>query len=238
MIHDKTLIEKRFAKALRRYHTMAVVQRGIAEKLSEMIPSINPRITVEIGAGSGFLTQKLIAKFPDTHFIANDITAQSREFLPPEVHFTACDGETMPIPDGTQLIATSSTVQWFDNLPQFIRRAYKSIEINGILAISTFGKENFREIDNTLEYYSESELRQIATKSGFTVVESREWTEQMNFETPMEVLRHIKSTGVNAISATRWTPKQLQQFIADYPRPAVLTFNPIIIILCKTVHTS
>lgn len=238
MIHDKTLIEKRFAKALRRYHTMAVVQRGIAEKLSEMIPSIKPATTVEIGAGSGFLTQKLIARFPNTHLIANDITAQSREFMPPEVHFTACDGETMPIPDGTQLIATSSTVQWFDNLPQFIARVHKALANEGVLAISTFGKDNFREIDNTLEYYSEAELQQIATQAGFTIVESCEWTEQMSFETPIEVLRHIKATGVNAISATRWTPKQLQQFIADYPCPAVLTFNPIIIILCKTAHTS
>lgn len=233
MKHDKSLIEKRFGKALRRYHTMAVVQRRIACELAEEIPSLNPKITVEIGAGSGFLTEKLVEKFPQTFVIANDITAQSRGFLPDQVQFHVGDGEVMTLPEGTELIASSSTVQWFDNLPKFISRAYTALSNNGVLAISTFGKDNFLEIDSTLEYYSEQELREMATAVGFTVIKSREWHEQMSFDTPLEVLRHIKATGVNAISEIHWTPKRLQQFIAEYPHPAVLTFNPIIIILCK-----
>lgn len=236
MIHDKSLIEHRFSKTLHRYHTMAVVQRTIAERLAEVIPPLNPKSIVELGSGSGFLTEKLVARFPAAHYIANDITAKSREFMPRHVEFHASDGETMPLPRGTELIASASTVQWFDDLPLFIQRACDALPDKGVLAISTFGKENFCEIATQLEYYSIQELKTIARQCGLTTLHSEEWIQTMTFETPLEVLRHINATGVNAITTVRWTQSQLQKFLTEYPTPATLTFHPIILILCK--HTS
>lgn len=233
MIHDKTLIESRFARTLHHYNTMAVVQRRIANRLSELIEHPGPQKIIEIGAGSGFLTSSLIKKYPTAHYIANDITAKSREFLPPHIEFIAGDGEIMPLADQSDIIASSSTVQWFDNLHEFIRRTYAALSDRGILAISTFGEQNFIEISSQLQYYTKTEIEQITTQSGLKIIHSEEWHEQMQFSNPLDVLRHIKATGVNAIQKTRWTSHQLQQFIANYPTPTTLTFHPIIIICTK-----
>lgn len=233
MYHDKSLIEKRFARSLHRYHTMAVVQRRIADRLSCLIPECDPRLIVEIGAGSGFLTERLLVRFPEARIIANDITSRSGDFLPSEVEFVAADGELMDLPSATDLVASASTLQWFDDLPRFIKRTHKALTPGGVLAVATFGRQNFAEIAGTLEYYTLEQIERISCEIGFSVCHSEEWIEQMEFETPLEVLRHIKATGVNAVSSDRWTSGQLHDFIENYPAPATLTFHPIIVILCK-----
>lgn len=232
MKHDKVLIEKRFGKTLHNYHSIAVVQHRIARRLAQLIPDENQQNGVEIGAGSGFLTNEIIAKFPAAKWIANDITHQSRAFLPSQVEFKCEDGELMEIPT-TDIICSASTVQWFDDLPEFIARCYRALNADGVIALSTFGRENFREIGTSLSYYDIEQLADIFAQVGFQEVQLEQWTEQLEFETPLDVLRHIKATGVNAISQERWTHKKLQKFIENYPTPAVLTFHPIIIIARK-----
>lgn len=230
IIHNKSLIERRFSRALYRYHTMAVVQQRIAHRLCGLIDGNCGKLGVEIGAGSGFLTEKLVAKFPDMHWIANDITSASEQFMPRSVEFRCCDGETMELPANVDIIATASTVQWFDNLPNFISSAAAALSTDGVLAIATFGKENFAEITSDMEYYSKPEIELLLSSENLTIIHSQEWIEQMIFENPLEVLRHIKSTGVNALTPTRWTSKELQQFVDKYPTPATLTFHPILIV--------
>lgn len=232
MKHDKVLIEKRFSRTLHQYHSIAVVQRRIAHRLAELIPDHNPQSGIEIGAGSGFLTTELIAKFPTIKLLANDITQQSRNFLPPQVEFRCSDGEVMELPT-TDLICSASTIQWFDNLPDFVVRCHRSLTENGIVAVSTFGNENFKEIDTSLSYYDTDQLHDIFAQASFRNIQIEQWIEQLEFTTPLDVLRHIKATGVNAVTSTRWTHRELQQFIDSYPTPVRLTFHPIIIIAHK-----
>ena len=60
-----------------------------------------------------------------------------------------------------------------------------------------------------------------------------ETTEILEFETPKDVLKHIKNTGVNALSDTRWTKSDLINFEEKYPINAngkySLTYQPIYI---------
>lgn len=233
-MRDKDLVERRFAKALSRYHTMAVVQRSIAERLAELIPSdLEAQNAYEIGAGSGFLTYKLLERYPNVQLIANDITDKSELFLPSNVTFIKGDGEAVPLPAKIDLIASASTVQWFDDLPEFIIKSYNALNDCGIIAVSTFGKKNFRELGEQLDYYSKEELENVFKSVGFEVLICEDWQEQMDFETPMEVLQHIKATGVNALHKAKWTRCELGKFIANYPLPATLTFHPIIIVAKK-----
>lgn len=234
MIHNKELIKKRFSNSLREYNSLAQVQRNIAEKLCELIPRGEYRLGLEIGAGSGFLTRPLVETYARTRWVANDITAQSRPFLPTCVDFVEGDGEQIPIPDGVDLIATASTIQWFDDVPRFLGRAYSELARGGVLAFSTFGEDNFCEIPQAgLEYMTMQELSDAARDVGFEIVLARQWHESLVFETPLEVLHHIKATGVNAVKAHRWSRRDFKDFVQQYPHPAVLTFHPIIMILCK-----
>lgn len=263
MKHDKSLLQQRFARRLESYASLATVQRSIADRLAEMLVgggwiTAAPRRGVEIGAGTGFLTRHLVEHFPDTEWTLNDLVAKSRDYLPQTtshglaVHFEAGDGEVFPLPENHYgLIASASTLQWFDDLTAFITRAAHGLEPHGLLAISTFGPDNFREITATtgygLEYPTVVSLLEGCRAAKLTVRATQEWHERQLYPSPLEVLRHLRLTGVNAVAAERWTHHRLRAFEQEYnalfhntsdTRPTekgvTLTFHPIILIAQKS----
>jgi hypothetical protein len=56
---------------------------------------------------------------------------------------------------------------------------------------------------------------------------------QLRFPTPLDVLRHLKNTGVNRSHAQFWTPGQLKRFTEQYSQFQLedgsypLTYHPI-----------
>lgn len=62
------------------------------------------------------------------------------------VSFLPCDAETLDFPQGTDLITSCSTLQWFADTERFFARCHHFLSDGGILAFSTFGKKNMREI--------------------------------------------------------------------------------------------
>ncbi|WP_298062140.1 methyltransferase domain-containing protein [uncultured Rikenella sp.] len=234
MKHDKVLLKQRFERHLGTYDTLATVQRAIAGRLATLLESTGTsdlkeggKKGVEIGTGTGFLTRHLIRLFPRTEWTLNDLVPKSRDFLPPTtpcgvpLRFTAGDGELFRFGTAVyDLIASASTVQWFDDLPGFIARAAAGLAPGGILALGTFGPENFREITATtgqgLEYYPLGELVRIFSTNGLRILSEEEWIEEQHYPAPTDVLRHLRLTGVNAVAAERWTHSRLKQFEADY----------------------
>ena len=250
---DKDLLKNRFAANLRSYNSLAVVQERICEELAELIGTHVPgKITrgLEVGTGTGFLTRRLLERYPDAEWTLNDLVEASECFLQPYVggRKTQCywgDAESLPaFGRPFDLIATASTVQWFDNLPAFLNRTQEMLAAGGRLALSTFGPDNFEEIRATtgdgLVYYTSAELAGLLKQAGLTIEEQKEYARRLEFGSPTEVLRHIKATGVNAIRKTRWTPRRLTDFETLYRSrfstssgTVTLTYHPILIVARK-----
>ena len=55
----------------------------------------------------------------------------------------------------------------------------------------------------------------------------------MKFENPLQILAHMKNTGVNSLAATKWGIKEVKNFCDSYKAAysnLELTYNPVIII--------
>ena len=75
---DKDLLKNRFAANLRSYNSLAVVQERICEELAELIGTHVPgKITrgLEVGTGTGFLTRRLLERYPDAEWTLNDLVS-------------------------------------------------------------------------------------------------------------------------------------------------------------------
>lgn len=237
---DKALVKKRFSRNLKTYKDNSVVQNKMADKLVEMI-RFQPKKILELGCGSGLLTEKLIKKFNTTTYNAIDIVEDCEKYIKEissNINFYHSDIETFNFQDKYDLIISNAVFQWIEDLPLFIEGLKKCLNPNGILLFSTFGTDNLLEISKltgeSLKYIAIQELNSLLHPQ-----EIYEDKIMLNFDTPKDVLKHLKYTGVNAISNNHWTKSDLKNFENGYhklcPNNITLTYNPIYILISADI---
>lgn len=246
---DKDLIMKRFSGASGSYDSSAVVQKAVASELASQIFRYVPEPffskVLEIGCGTGLLSHRLAEFIPSGNMYLNDICPEFASCVS-DLHpaaFIGGDAESVDLPSGIGLIASSSVIQWFENPEKFFGKCRQSLRDGGYLAFSTFGPDNLKEIaevtGNTLDYRPLEELGSMLS-FGYELVYSDESYSQLHFPTPVDVLRHLKYTGVNGISRGIWTRKDLSGFCRSYMAKfgsgdgCTLTYHPIYIIVKKS----
>ena len=240
---DKNTVCRRFARAAATYTAEAGVQRRIAGELAGLIAGLNippaGRI-LEIGCGTGFLTEKLLEMLKPASMTVNDLCPQMLDRLScGGVEKMAGDAETLPYPDNLNLIASASTVQWFAELQQWFDKCARALAPDGILAFSTFGPQNMHQTAHLtgsgLEYRTAEELcRMLADK--FEVLHVSQQTVTLHFDSARQVLLHLRRTGVTATAkGGAWSPAHLADFERRYaeqfpsPQGIPLTYNPLYI---------
>ena len=242
---DKELIKKRFARSLKTYAEHALVQKATSERLlfelSTAAGNSFERI-FEIGCGAGIMTRQICKMFEYKNYYLNDLVDECALLCKkyPHMEFICGDIEKVsPLPSNLDLIISNATFQWLDHLPQVLAKLATSLKQEGILAFSTFGPANAREITQitgrTLDYLPAPELKAIVEEH-FEISCYHENIRKLHFEHPMDVLQHLKKTGVTAVSSQIWTKTDLQNFISRYielnktDSGVTLTYHPIIII--------
>lgn len=247
--YDKDLIRQRFAKSIDTYPENAVVQTEVAGKMAGMVEKYCGTSfgkVLEVGCGTGIFTGKLLQKSKVNELILNDLCPEVEVcisgFLRDGAVFLPGDAETVDFPDGTDLIVSCSAIQWFSDMNAFLAKAASSLKKGGFLALSSFGEDNFREMSAlempSLSYWSLTSIEEAAAGLFEKVADGSEYVVQY-FDTPMDVLRHLKATGVTGVSRQLWTKDRLERFCADYAGlhssdgGVSLTYNPIYLILKK-----
>ncbi len=252
MTGDKQRIGRSFARHFAQYDKAAVVQSDMAARLDaaleRWIPTNAPSVrrALEIGIGTGFLTRRLTTRFPHAEWWFNDLTPAAFDWIPAGLRHAVPlegDAEALPYPDGLDLIASASALQWFDDLPAFFRKAHSVLNPGGILAIATFGQQNLHELatltgSTPLPYTSREKLGHLAEEDGFSLLHSEEWLHTLHFSTARDVLAHLRSTGVNGQSTGQIsTPARLRTFHEAYTRAFAtpegklpLTYHPLLLL--------
>lgn len=248
---DKALISRRFAKAVGTYLDKADVQRYVASRMAELtgryIPSDIQERVLEIGCGTGMFTRMYLQQAAPEEMWLNDLCPEVEPYLADvlgeKVHFMAKDAETLAFPEGQDLIVSCSAVQWFEDLSRFFSGCRKLLHEGGYLAFSTFGPHNTEEVATLtatgLSYPSLEELKEMLM-ARYEVVYAHEEQLRLSFSSPLEVLKHLKETGVTGTAAQSWTRGRLQEFCRNYTRQfsdergkVYLTFHPIYMICRK-----
>ncbi len=231
---NKGLIRQRFGRHLHGYHRHAFVQREMAERLAAMIGEALPEGRVgrmlEIGAGTGAFTAEILSRVRVGTFYANDLVPECRQFVETAAalhkvelrDFLAGDIERYdPLPDRLDLVASGATVQWLEDTAGFFGRMAGVLRPGGLLAFSTFGPDNMREVRSIesvgLRYHTLHELREMAGER-FEVLAVEEECRELDFIGPEAVLRHIRRTGVNGLERRTWTKSRHRTFIERYRR--------------------
>ena len=242
---DTKTIKKSFAKSIDQYSAHAVVQKLTAEILAAEIAKNETdfKTVLEIGAGAGVLTEQIKEKLCFENFFANDLTEKSEKYIKkilPNSKFFAGDFRRINFRQKFDLIASNAVFQWFDNPEKVLSMCKNLLNPNGILAFTTFDKENFYELKNitglTLDYKTADEWKVLLEKD-FELIYEYEFEHALFFDNPLEILAHLKNTGVNSLSEKPFSVAQVKTLCENYRHayPDLrLTYKPLVFVARKT----
>ena len=238
------LIKKQFEKSFETYNKNAIVQKIMAQKLVSELSTIKAEFgnILELGCGTGLLTQELTKKINFNTYMANDLIEKSQLYVNkfiPDVLFYCGDARRIKPSKKADLIISNALFQWFENLEKITANYKNILNKDGILAFSTFSSENFKEIlaltGLTLNYKPVNEIQKIIEKN-YKILYIESFLHTLSFETPLHLLAHMKQTGVNSLITYHWSFKEVKNFCDEYKDKfpdITLTYAPVIVICQK-----
>ena len=233
---DKTLIKEKFKNSINFYDDNAIIQEKMATKLISLINRNSFNSVLEIGSYSGILTKKIIEKIDFNSYLALDIVDSFEKIknLNSKIRFHKEDIETFETQEKFDLIIANASLQWCNDFSKTIEKLKTFLTDDGVLAITTFASDNFFEIKNsfniTLDYKT---IEEIETLFKNAKIEQEIYT--LQFKSANELLKHLKLTGVNAISKNAISYKEIKTSmeLLDKKFQNKLTYKPVYIISLK-----
>lgn len=244
-----------FCRGLGTYHQAARAQAQIARDLAGMLAECGAperfERALEFGCGTGHLTESLLRRFSIGDLTLNDLVAEAAELAGAaarahgaSARFVAGPVETLRLSQKYDLIASASTVQWLPDLPEVLRRLCTSLGPGGWLALSGFGSSQFRELAAlgskaaAPNYLNAGDWPGILPP-GMELKTTRQEPIVLEFSSVVDVLRHLRATGVNGRARDRWSKQQLRSFETAYrecfERNGLLplTYDPVMLVARK-----
>lgn len=238
-IPDTEVIANKFSDSFFTYDDNAKAQFIIASNLSELLKSLpihkNPNI-LEIGPGTGFLTRKYANYLKPEHIDFVDIADIPHMGVTSEENYYREDAEQwirLADSQSYDYVLSASAIQWFINMPEFIRQSHRVLKPGGYLAISTFISGNLKELDafrpSPINYLEKGEYIDLLSEK-FEIIHCSEEKIKLEFDSPRQLLMHLKLTGVGG-SAKSDTPLRLSALRDTH----TLTYRPLYILARKSL---
>ncbi|MDD3471051.1 MAG: methyltransferase domain-containing protein [Thermoguttaceae bacterium] len=234
-------VRLRFERSFTTYEKYAALQKGMAKRLMACVVEHGtdyPTI-FEAGVGTGFLTAEALRFLRFDHYLTNDIVpcaANVVHTMIPASQFLEGDLCGITLPSQVDLVLAGAVFQWL-RLEEIFRRCAGWIRPGGLLAFSTFQPGHFAELRDvgglSLSYSDQETIQAELAQNGFQCIRMEAWSETLYFNTPMDVLRYLKATGVNSVSPRPWTLREVRQFSDAFQQrypSARLTCRPLLVL--------
>lgn len=235
---NKGKIANNFSTAAATYDQYAVMQqqavRLLLRRLVELSVEIAPGPILEIGCGTGALSRELVTLFPGRRLTLVDLAPgmieKNRQALtkllpkPHRVNWQLRDAETLDTSKYYALIASSLTLQWFQDLAGSLSRLCEALISGGFLLCSYLGDNSFpewRQACLTLgvpcainPLPNSHEVMKTVQAIGCTATTWEEMI-KVTYPTAMDFFRSIKKTGACTSSAElKLTARQMSSLLS------------------------
>lgn len=177
---DRAEVRRAFDRAASSYDAHAVLQREVCDRLLERLDFIKltPQRVLDLGAGTGYGLQHLQMRYSEANLIGLDLApamlAQARTKFPApswrrllaarftatapaSVELVCADMEQLPFkPNSLDLIWSSLTLQWANDLESTLRDCHRTIAPGGLLLFATFGPDTLKELSAAFAHIDSS----------------------------------------------------------------------------------
>ena len=146
-------IVARFGVRAGKYEHHAGLQKAIAARLAQLLPSLERPRVLELGCGTGLFSRHLTERYPEGSFVLTDASpamlAECRRNLAgveaQRIDFAIMDASRPGALGCFDLIATSMTLHWLPEQRASLERLRALLAPSGVLVYAALGPESFVE---------------------------------------------------------------------------------------------
>jgi malonyl-CoA O-methyltransferase len=152
---DRARLRAAFEAASARYESAAHLQQEVAGELLGRLAELRfePRVVLDLGAGTGRATRELKRRYPRALVIALDLApgmlreARRHQGLLRRFARVCGDALRLPLADASvDLIFSSLMLQWCEPLDAALAEARRVLRAEGFFGFSTFGPDTLHEL--------------------------------------------------------------------------------------------
>jgi malonyl-CoA O-methyltransferase len=233
---NKNNIQAHFNHAAVSYDEAAVLQRTVATDVIERLTltTTNPKTILDMGAGTGILTKKVIAEYPKANIIAMDLSenmltrAQQNLdnihlldklksiFKPNQKTFICADANSIPLADNTiDLIVSNLMLQWCDDLDKVLAEFRRVLKPDALLMVTSFGPDTLKELrkawaevddqEHVNTFIDMHDFGDALIRNGFGQPVMDVEHFTLTYQKPIGVLKDLKAIGATSASKARRT---------------------------------
>lgn len=223
-VFDKQKSRRSFERAAHQYDQYARLQRQIAstflDHFDEHFNHINPISILDLGCGTGQVTEAMCQRYVDASVFALDFSqkmlAQTEQRLSSKGFNSqgiCADAEQLPFQSETfDLIISSLMLQWANDLQGTLAQLRETLTPQGVLAFTSFSQGTLRELKSSWgavdgavhssDFLSLQAFETVAKAAGYSKVTIISETIVFCYDTIREMLQEMKGIGAsNARSA-------------------------------------
>ena len=222
---DSRRVQANFSGQAHLYDRYAQVQKHVVERLLQLLSQqTSPQgVVLEVGTGTGGLTQRLTESCPAVQPIISDLahgmTCLAAQRLPQALAVDG-DAQDLPLIDGCcDLVLSTSVYQWVNDLPRAFAESARVLRPGGLFAFALFGERTLFELreahrhavlehggrltSHTLNFPDVADCREALQSAGLTCqLLCSEDEIEYHADVPM-VLRSLKAIGASNAASGR-----------------------------------
>lgn len=230
-------IRRAFSKAAVDYDLLTSLHKEIAREFVEKIKLENPQAILDVGMGTGYLTNKLVNLFPEAKVTGLDFALGMVEQAKKNSEgFEVIEADACQLPFTGEIfdaVTSNLAYQWIEDLPQAFAEAFRVLKRGGLFCFTLFGHDTLKELFSSLNNICDEkpiQLRRLASadqvkealrKAGFQDVNVTVEHIQVHFDSVTELLKWLKAIGANRLAeeipvGKDWLKKLEQEYRKHY----------------------
>jgi len=205
-------IRNNFNSASSNYNDNAFLQNEIANRLAEKLRviSIKPQTIIDLGSGTGLLSNKTAEIFPNANLICVDFAQQS--LLKNSQNLKVCaNAYELPFASNSvDFIVSNLMMQWCPDLKALFNECFRVLKPEGLILFTTFGPDTLKElkrswsaVDSSAHVNDFIDMHDIGDQmlqSGFQspIMEMENIT--LTYEKVLDLMHDLKSIGAQNVN--------------------------------------
>ncbi len=224
---------KTFSKAAPCYEDLSLLQKDIGCALLSMIPRRERCEILDVGMGTGWLTERIGGYFPSARLTGIDCApGMVVEAKKKKIHTVLeADAQRLPFADGVfDLVISNCVYQWVEDMPKAFSEAFRVLDRGGDFCFSCFTEKTLFELrasieknastaDGQLHHWhllTKESIRSALNKAGFTKTHLTFSLKVEKFEDLFSLISWLKTIGANRVKRNIFVGPRLLSRVSHY----------------------